>query len=93
MLRGYQRKLIMIRTKESSIFESAFFILRGASSTRTGEDDMIAEANRILDASGGTGRAPKSFKVRHILIALGIGFLAGTALLGGLWLWSALTPS
>ena len=66
MLRGYQRKLIMIRTKESSIFESAFFIL---------------------------GRAPKSFKVRHILIALGIGFLAGAALLGGLWLWSALTPS
>ena len=45
MLKGYQRKLIMIRTKESSIFESAFFILRQASCDSGKNGEMINEAS------------------------------------------------
>ena len=79
----------MIRTKESSIFESAFFILRGSPKDGT-ESDMIAEANRILRASGGEGMGARCFKVRHIIGALGIGFLAGVMLIAAFWIASAL---
>ena len=89
MLKGYQRKLVMIRTKESSIFESAFFILRG-SLNEDAEDDMIAEANRILRASGGERKKTRCFKARHILSALGIGFLAGAVCVAAFWVAAAL---
>ena len=85
MLRGYQRKLVMIRTKESSIFESAFFILRSAA-VNTAQVEMVAEANKILEECNQPRRKEKRLLFRHMLISSGISFLLGAALVGAVWL-------
>ena len=86
MLKGYQRRLVMIRTKDSSIFESAFFILRSTALHKEGGGDMISEANRILEANDQKKKRKRHFDARHILISLGIGFLLGGILVGIVWL-------
>ena len=91
MLRGYQRKLIMIRTRESGIFESAFFILKSSSCDKFKEEEMVAEANRIIEESSVAKRKRKSFELKHIFKASVISFLAGVAVLGGIWIASVLT--
>ena len=81
MLKGYQRRLIMIRTKESRLFESAFFILRQAPRGALEQtDDMISEAKRIIGESG-RGNKKRSFGSKHILMAAGIGFLTGAGVI------------
>ena len=85
MLKGYQRKLIMIRTNDSSMFESAFFILRGSACEKEKRVERVNEANRILRESD-TVKKKKSFKLRHLFFALGIGFLLGATVLGGIWI-------
>ena len=86
MLKGYQRKLVMIRTKDSSIFESAFFILRSTALREERGGDMITEANRILEDNDQKKKRPRSFSARHIFISLGIGFALGSALVGTVWI-------
>lgn len=86
MLKGYQRRLIMIRTKDSSIFESAFFILRGSSCNARTDGDIVSEANRILEESNSPRKKRVSFNPKYIFIAAGIGFILGAALLGGVWI-------
>ena len=85
MLKGYQRKLIMIRTTDSSMFESGFFILRSASCEKEKQVEMVSEANRILRESD-TAKKKKSFKLRHLFLTFGIGFLTGAAILALIWL-------
>jgi hypothetical protein len=90
MLKGYQRKLIMIRTKESSIFESAFFILRQSSCQSGKNGEMINEANKILNESNLLPKKKNLTVAKHILIAAGIGFFLGAAIVGIIWLAVAL---
>ncbi len=47
-LKGCQRKIICMRSADSHLFDEAFFVLRD-DAKETGEGDMLAEANRILD--------------------------------------------
>ena len=47
MLRGCQKQMIVLQTPESRLFESAFLVLR-RDIAEAGQDDMIAEANRII---------------------------------------------
>ena len=47
MIRGCQREMIVLQTKESALFESAYFVLRrGRNTSQRG--DMLAESNRII---------------------------------------------
>ena len=49
MLKGCQREMIVLQTRESPLFESAYFVLRkGRRHPPAG--DMLAEANRIVGA-------------------------------------------
>ena len=50
MLKGCQKRLVMLKPGENSVFESAWFVLREEKQD-VAYDDMIAEANRI--AAGG----------------------------------------
>ena len=56
MLRGCQKQMIVLQTEESSVFESAFFVLR-RENPPVGVDDMLAEANRIIGE--GVRKIPK----------------------------------
>jgi hypothetical protein len=53
MLKGAQKRMVMLRTADSSLFETAYFILRddGNASADTKQPTMLEEANRILDQS------------------------------------------
>jgi hypothetical protein len=86
MIKGYQRALIMIRTKESSFFESAFFILRKPACTYSRKDEMISEATRIINENEQSEKKKRELKIRHILIFAGIGFLVGAMTVGAVWL-------
>ena len=70
MIRGCQKQLVVTMTAQSHLFESAWFVLREG---RTGEseEDMIAEANRIV--SGGV--LPR--RRRPLLLWYGVAFLLG----------------
>ena len=83
MIKGCQREMIVLQTKESALFESAYFVLRRGY-RRASQGDMLAESNRII----GEGR--EYFKRRKSggrLWAFVLGFLLGGALFGaGMWM-------
>ena len=59
MLKGCQKKIIVMKNTGSPIFEEAYFILsENAQRAHTSERDMISEANRIIRESG-AGKADR----------------------------------
>ncbi len=52
MLRGSQKQMIVVRTRDSRMFEEAYFVMRrGAGRSEADELDMLWEANRIIENS------------------------------------------
>lgn len=53
MLKGCQRKLILLRDTGSNIFEEAYFVLKADADARQNlsESDMVSEARRIVEAN------------------------------------------
>ena len=47
VIKGCQREMIVLQTKESALFESAYFVLRRGKND-TPRADMLAESNRII---------------------------------------------
>ena len=74
--------MIVLQTKESALFESAYFVLRRGRPV-TPRGDMLAESNRII----GEGRAyfQKRRKWRKALPFL-CGFFTGSSLVGAIML-------
>lgn len=50
MVRGYQRRIILLKNTGSDVFEEAYFVMsdRGVSAGLD-TDEMICEANRIIE--------------------------------------------
>lgn len=89
MLKGYQKRLIMMPTKSSALFESAYFILRKDSEPPVPtKNEMLCEATRILEENALTQKK-RVFTRKHMIAALVIGFLAGGLLVGAIWLIAA----
>lgn len=94
MLRGAERRMIVVRTKNSRMFEEAYFMVRPEAGDR-GEDesDMLREANQILEGSlGGMPRErpsslplPAPFGLFRGLVWFFLGFLTGGGLSSLLW--------
>ncbi len=78
MLKGCQKQLVMLKTGENSVFESAWFVLR-EERINVAYDDMIAEANRIVSG----GLSPKYTRRRRLRGAT-FWMLLGALLGGGL---------
>jgi len=85
MIKGSQRQIILIKGDESSLFESAYFVLRReAEQSGARHEDMVREANRIIEKSlpAGAERIKKrqlfAHRVRSAAIFLG-GCLFGCA--------------
>ena len=76
MIKGCQREMIVLQTKHSALFESAYFVLRRGQG-RLPCGDMLAESNRII----GEGREYLQKRRRRSVIApLLCGFFVGCAL-------------
>ena len=86
ILKGCQRKLIMMPTKSSSLFETAYFILREDTERREPTpNEMLCEATRILEENALT-RKKRAPKRKHLWLALAVGFALGCLTTGTLWL-------
>ena len=95
MLRGAEKRMIVVRTRDSRMFEEAYFVVR-PEADRSGreESDMLWEANRILESSmGAVKEAPSrsSFSLFRSGSVWGavcflLGLLSGGGLVGLLWL-------
>ena len=60
MLKGAQKRMIVIRTRDSRLFEEAYFVMRrDLPDNGTNRSDMLWEANRLVEHSlGVTAAAP-----------------------------------
>lgn len=48
MLKGAQKRMVVVKTQDSRIFEEAYFVMR--TDTPASDTDMVGEANRIIEA-------------------------------------------
>jgi len=81
MLKGCQRKMIMMPTRDSSLFETAYFVLKDeAESRRPAKQEMLFEAMRILEENSLSGKPP-AYARRHLVLAFLYGLFSGALLL------------
>ena len=95
MLRGARRNMIVVRTRDSRMFEEAYFVMRrNAGKADVDEPDMLWEANRILENTLPADKTPPlkrngagtRFGLLRGLIWFGMGILCGGGSVGLLWL-------
>ena len=85
MLKGAQRRMIVVKTQDSRVFEEAYFVMR-ADMPATSED-MVGEANRIIsnccEKRRDRARKMNSAILTHICAFMGGSFVGAviTALL------------
>ena len=99
MLKGAQKRMIVIRTRNSRLFEEAYFVMRRDLPENTHHGaDILWEANRIIERSLGVATPPAepvaaerpvstARRILRLLPPFLVGLLSGTALAGGLFLW------
>lgn len=51
MVRGYQKRIIHLKSTESELFDEAFFLVNEKTTEGMNEKELIREANRIVDES------------------------------------------
>ena len=77
MVKGAQKQMIVVRTGNSRYFDEAYFVLRRNVKVPRGErDEMISEANRILQDCDLSHRAPRR-KIKRGIILFFSGLLCG----------------
>ena len=95
MIKGCQRKMIMVKGDDESPFEMAYFVLKSdLRANDLGENDILAEANKIVEAktfsaAGTRARRSKndgSEKNKKVIIPFAAGTALGSAI-GLLWLF------
>lgn len=76
MIRGCQREMIVLQTRESPLFENAYLVLRRGKRAAPATD-MMAEASRIIGEGDGYLRRRRRFS---FVLFFGGGALFGAAL-------------
>ncbi len=84
MLKGAQKKMIVVKTAESNVFEEAYFVVRR--DAENSHMDMLAEANKIIENCTGGRRKKEKTKLMPkfrdwVFFAGGAGFGGGIAAL------------
>lgn len=69
MYKGYKRKVVVVRETGSSLFESAYFVMR-ENSDKHSMRDMIKEASRIIKEKTAEDECPPSLR-RFFSFSLG----------------------
>ena len=86
MIKGAQKKMVVVRTRDSRLFEEAYFVMRhDTPSEHKKDDDIVAEANRIIrqNTDHGRSRVIDTACKRSVLVSRGISFVAGCLAGGG----------
>ena len=89
MLRGTQKHMIVVRTRNSPLFEEAYFVMRrDADRLEADRPDMLWEANRILENTATAEENPPKTAARGFrrLLWFAAGALSGGSAVGLLWL-------
>lgn len=76
MVKGIQRQMVVVNISENETFETAYLVMR-PNVSRKREDDMVAEANRLVDSLVGHKRKKKK---KWGAASFFIGVLIGTAI-------------
>lgn len=50
MIKGTQRRIIMVKDTESPYFDSAYFVIKSDVASHRHDGDLISEANRMIEA-------------------------------------------
>ncbi len=80
MIKGAQKQMIVLRTGNSRYFDEAYFVLRKEiQAKQESKDDMLREANRILEESA---LHRTSQKKNRTWLFFGIGIILGAAIGG-----------
>lgn len=86
-MRGSEKKIIYVRDTGSKLFEEAYFVIRrgvGEEGDGVGEDEMVREASRIVEAGGSSYPATvRRARFRRAAIAFLCGVGAAMSFLGG----------
>ena len=90
MLKGAQKRMIVVKTTESKIFEEAYFVMRREYSGMEG--DMVAEANRIIEGYEEKREKKRRRGLKEWVIATAL-FLGGSALGGTVMAIVAFLPA
>ena len=75
MIKGAQRRVIVVKTADSRIFEEAYFVIKGGDGA---VGDMVAEANRIIEENLPRAGNKRRFSPRRFLFAAAC-FMGGSA--------------
>jgi hypothetical protein len=78
-IKGFQKRMIVLKTVESRYFDEAYFLIRReAEPQETVSDDMLTEANRILCGclSGPAEKKPEKGGLERLWIFL-LGLICG----------------
>ena len=82
-MRGCQKKVIFLKNTGSSLFDEAYFIIsREGEKENIGENNMIVEANRIIESHKDSEKG-SGIPLRHklfILFGFVFGFVIGLGL-------------
>lgn len=84
MVKGITKKMIMVKSPNTDLFEQAFFVIKDDMSNVTPEK-IMSEACRVADDYMKQQKHGKSFNVSHIIAAL-----CGCAVTGVIWAICAL---
>ena len=76
-MKGYERKIIMLKGTDSEIFDEAYFLIRRDFKEEKGAE-IVREAQRIVDMN--TTRRRAQSKRKREWIAFAVGAFAGFAL-------------
>jgi len=68
MVKGAQKQMVVIKTADSQVFEEAYFVVRRGAGT--GQMDMLAEANRIIESCGIGSKSKPKIDFRQWMFAL-----------------------
>ena len=80
-MRGYQKRIVFLKHTGSRIFDEAYFLVN-PSCVDNDENDMVLEANRIIEDNLKEGSSRTKGAVRKNIIP----FLLGTAFSGAVFL-------
>lgn len=78
MLKGAQKRMIVVKTADSRIFEEAYFVVK--TNYDCEELDMVAEAERIVESAMPSGKRKKGADGgnRNLLFGI-VGMIVGVA--------------